>query len=181
MAWVGSWLKYLARMRLAPYVPSPPTVGDTMLTLANLQKGEVLVDLGCGDGRLLRQAVSAGASKAIGYELDADLVESARNASAGDDRIIIHEKDALQARECLAQADVVALYLTERGNSAVLPLLREALRPTARVVSYCWGMPGALPPTRTATATGSGVVVQFPNVLLWSCRDLAAVPTREDS
>ena len=46
-----------------------------MLSLARLKPGETLVDLGCGDGRLLRQAVTDfGAGRAIGYELDFDLV-----------------------------------------------------------------------------------------------------------
>ena len=57
-------------------------------------------------------------------------------------------------------------FITVPGNAAVLPLLRAHLRPSARVVSYCWGLPD-LPPTRTAQALGRGVVLQFPNVLLW--------------
>lgn len=167
MAWFGSWLRYLARLRLAPFVPVPRAVGKTMLDLAKLQPGEVLVDLGCGDGRLLRQAVADyGASHAIGYELDDDLVAASQAAAHEDTRIVVRQEDALRAGDCLEQADVVTLYLTERGNSTLLPLLRRHLRPTARVVSYVWGMP-ALPPTRTAQAVGEGVVLSFPNVLLW--------------
>ena len=108
------------------------------------------------------------------YELDEDVVAAARDATQHEERIIIHEKDALQARACIAQADVVALYLTERGNSALLPLLREALRPSARVVSYVWDFGDDLPPTRTATATGPGVVVKIPNLLCWDAADLEA-------
>lgn len=176
MSWLSTWVKYITRMRLAPYVPSPPIVGETMLKLARVQPGEVLVDLGCGDGRLLRQAVDAGATRAIGYELDADLVATARTAAADDERIVVHQADVLSAADCIRQADVVALYLTERGNAAVLPMLREHLKPHSRVVSYVWPMPG-IEPTATATATGPGVVLKIGsgNVLLWDQADLVRV------
>ena len=175
MAWVGSWLRYMARMRLAPYVPSPPVVSESMLTLANFRAGERLVDLGSGDGRLLLHAVERGAASAVGYELDHDLVEESKRrvAAAGANALVrIHQRDALQSAEDLSSADVVTVYLTERGNEAILPLLRSALKPEARVVSYVWGMGSDLPPTRTTTVTGPGCVVQFPNVLLWEREDL---------
>lgn len=175
-AYLGSWLRYMARMRLAPYVPAPDVVGKSMLALARVQPGEVVLDLGCGDGRLLRTAVSEEfrAARAVGYELDADLVASARALNGDDERLIVRHADALESTEDVRQADVVALYLTETGNAAILPLLREALRPTARVVSYCWSFGADRPPTRTATARGEGVVLTIgrPNVLLWERRDL---------
>ena len=69
--YLGSWLKYMARLRLAPYVPAPTIVCNTMLELAALKPGEIVCDLGSGDGRLLRHAVhSFGAARATGYELD---------------------------------------------------------------------------------------------------------------
>ena len=172
MAWVGTWLRYLARLRLAPFVPAPRAVGSAMLDLARLRQGEKLLDLGCGDGRLLVQAVQQyGASGAVGYELDDHLVESSRAVAGSDARIHVRQEDALTSGDAVADADVVALYLTERGNAALLPLLRERLRPSARVVSYCWGLDG-LPPSRTAQAIGPGVIVQFPNVMLWERKAL---------
>jgi SAM-dependent methyltransferase len=170
-AWFGSWLRYLARRRLAPFVPSPESVADKMLHLADLQKGEVVLDLGCGDGRLLRKAVSLGASRGIGYELDGNLVAAARAAAGADERVIVHQECIQSAGSAISEADVVTLYLTESGNAKVLPLLRESLREGSRVVSYAWGMPN-IPPTRSATATGPGVVVSFPNILLWERADL---------
>ena len=149
-----------------------------MLDLAHLKPGEVVADLGCGDGRLLRQAVhSYGAARAVGYELDAELVATARELNGVDERLAVREEDALKAAEELAQADVVTLYLTESGNAALLPVLRAALRPTSRVVSYCWGLDG-IAPTRTAVARGEGVVLSLgkPNVLLWEQPDIVAPP-----
>lgn len=123
--------------------------------------------LGCGDGRLLSLAVSPafGASRAIGYELDEPLVAQAR-AACDDPRVEVRQEDALQAAAALGDVDVVALYLTDRGNASLLPMLREALPRRARVVSYVWGMPD-LPPTATSTAVGPGVVVQMPNIMCW--------------
>ena len=168
-SYLASWLRYMARMRLAPYVPVPQTVGDHMLALAQLKPGEVVADLGCGDGRLLRQAVyDFGAARAVGYELDYELVDTARRLNGDDERIIVRHEDALQSGDDLREADVVALYLTERGNASLLPLLAASLKPSSRVVSYCWGMDG-LPPTRASTCRGKDVVLTIgkPNVMLW--------------
>lgn len=142
-----------------------------MLKLARLQPGEVVVDLGCGDGRLLQRAIDMGAARAIGYELDGDLVAAART-SISDERVQVHQANVLEASTCVQSADIVALYLTERGNATVLPMLRANLKPSARVVSYVWPMPG-VPPRQTATATGGGAVFQLGgNVLLWEQADL---------
>jgi predicted RNA methylase len=99
-----SWLKYMAGRRLAPYVPAPPLVGQSMLKLAALQPGETVVDLGCGDGRLLRAAVDAGAGRAVGYELDAELVTAARKAAGDDARIEVFQADVKDACEALEEA-----------------------------------------------------------------------------
>ena len=177
--WAPSWLRYLAGLRFAPYVPAPPSVCVKMLELAQLSPGEKLVDLGCGDGRLLLTAVSPpfSASSAIGFELDAELCDTARADAALHPfgaRISIQEVDILKAGPTLAEADVVSVYLTQGGNMRVLPLLRQHLQPTARVVSYVWSFGDTLPPTRAATATGANVVLSIgqPNVRLREQRDL---------
>ena len=116
---------------------------------------------------------SFGAARATGYELDEELVAAARDLNGDDERLIVRHVDALQAGDDIHTADVVTLYLTEHGNAQLLPLLRECIRPSARVVSYCWSFEN-LPPTRTATARGDGVVLTIgkPNVLLWEQPDL---------
>ena len=172
--YLGSWLRYVTGMRLAPFVPVPPVVANEMLSLARLKPGETVVDLGCGDGRLLNVAVERfGAAQAVGYELDEHLVRIAREAAGSDERIIVHNADALQAAESVRSADVVTLYLTAAGNKSLLPLLRDSLMPGARVVSYVWGMDG-LRPSRTATARGKDVVLTLPhpNILLWELDEL---------
>ena len=127
-----------------------------MLTLGRLQKGERLVDLGSGDGRLLRAAViEFGAARADGFELDRTLVDIARREATalGDEhasKIVTHHCDAHEAELSLRTADVVTLYLSDRGNASVLPMLRQSLRPHARVVSFAWVMPEGVHPSRSA-------------------------------
>ena len=156
---VGSWLRMLrpGAPWVAPYVPTAPDVALQLLSLARLAPGETMCDLGCGDGRMLSLAVHHfGAARAIGYELDEELAASARNSAAGDQRIEVRCEDFFEsAAVVIAEADVVALYLSETGNSQLLPLLRENLRPTARVVSNVWEMP--VPATKTLRAKGSFV------------------------
>ena len=77
-------------------------------------------------------------------QLDPDLVAAARSAAASDARIVVHQRDIMEAGPALREAHVVTLYLSTRGNEAVLPLLRSSLRPGARVVSNVWEMPGAV-------------------------------------
>lgn len=85
--WLGSWLRFITRNRLAPFVPTPHDVVDRMIILAQLKPGDRLVDLGSGDGRLLRAAVCKfGAVRADGFELDERLVSMANQESARLDR-----------------------------------------------------------------------------------------------
>ena len=155
----GSWLRLLrpGGPWVAPYVPTATEVARQLLSLARLAPGETMCDLGCGDGRMLHMAVHEfGAARAIGYELDTALAASARDLAAGDRRIEIRCEDFFEgAAGVLAEADVVALYLSETGNAQLLPLLCQHLRPSARVVSNVWEMP--VPPSRTLHAKGSNV------------------------
>ena len=155
----GSWLRLLrpGGPWVAPYVPTATEVARQLLSLARLAPGETMCDLGCGDGRMLHMAVHEfGAARAIGYELDSSLAASARDLAAGDRRIEIRCEDFFEgAAGVLAEADVVALYLSETGNAQLLPLLCQHLRPSARVVSNVWEMP--VPPSRTLHAKGSNV------------------------
>ncbi len=63
---------------LAPYVSSPQRVVDKMLELSGLRPGELLYDLGCGDGRVLITAVQKYRAKAVGVELSPDVAKMAR-------------------------------------------------------------------------------------------------------
>ena len=128
-----------------------------------------MMDLGCGDGRILRSAVhDFGAARAIGYELDQQLATSAREAAAGDSRIVVRCEDFFtSSASALSEADVITLYLSESGNAKLWPLLQRHCKPTVRVVSNVWDSP--VRATRTVRQEGSFVPLH-----LWEHADLFA-------
>src|SRR6266516_2872508 len=65
-------------MSCAPFVSSPHDVVRKMLEVAKATKDDVVVDLGCGDGRILATAVKDfGVKAAFGYEIREDLFKTA--------------------------------------------------------------------------------------------------------
>ena len=122
---------------LAPSYPSPQTVVDQMLTIAQVRPGEVVYDLGCGDGRIEISAARQFKARAVGIEIRKDIYErtAARVASLGlGDQVQIVHGNALQYD--LSPADVVTLYLLTSSNERLKPVLLKYLRPGARVVSH---------------------------------------------
>ena len=127
--------------RLAPYDPTPHEIVERMLSLARIKKGDVVYDLGSGDGRILIAAAQKYGVRGVGYEIDAGLVKLAREnvRRAGVDKLVeIRQEDFLAAD--LSPASVVTLYLSYDGNLAVRNQLNLQLKPGARVVSYTFDM-----------------------------------------
>jgi cyclopropane fatty-acyl-phospholipid synthase-like methyltransferase len=122
---------------LAPYVTSPQPVVDRMLDIAEIKPGEVVYDLGCGDGRILVTAAKRFHAKGVGIELSQRLVtsttESIRRMKLEDQIQIIHGH-LLDVN--LAPADVVTIYLETQSNELLRPNLEKYLKPGARVVSH---------------------------------------------
>jgi SAM-dependent methyltransferase len=119
-----------------PYVPTPHPVVARMLDLAEVRGGDVLFDLGSGDGRLVIEAARRGA-RATGIERDAELVRRARAgaASAGvSEHAEFRHGDLFEAD--LRAASVVTLYLLPHLLERLAPKLLAELRPGARVVSH---------------------------------------------
>jgi SAM-dependent methyltransferase len=168
--WLGSWARFVLGNRLAPFVPTSLPVCEAMLRLANVGPRDVLVDLGCGDGRLLVLATrDFRADRAIGYETDAALAklarESAREEGLGS-VIDVREQDARTAD--LSSCTVATLYLSTGGNTQLLPVL--ARMPSAsRVVSFHWPIEGVEP---KATVSVSGT-----KLFLFEGRAFAATQT----
>jgi SAM-dependent methyltransferase len=137
-----------------PYVPTPQPVVEAMLKLAGVKAGDVVYDLGCGDGRIVITAVKQfQAKRGVGIDLDPQRVkESVENAKqAGvSDKVELRQGDVLKL-ESVADADVVTLYLYPSVNKKLEPMLRKTLKPGARVVSHEFGM-GDWKPDRTERA-----------------------------
>jgi SAM-dependent methyltransferase len=133
----------------APYHGTPPEVVSAMLQLAELRSGDVVYDLGCGDGRIVIAAVRTAGVRGVCVELHADRLQWARDAAeqAGvKDRIRFVQGDLYEVP--IGDASVVTLYLLRAANLRVRPRLLTELRPGTRVVSSTFDM-GDWEPERT--------------------------------
>ena len=120
-----------------PFVVSPPEVVDRMLKLAEPRAGELLVDLGSGDGRIVIEAAKRYGARGLGVDIDPSLVERARaNARrAGVEQLATFEvKDFFEMD--LRGVSVVTMYLLPEVNLKLMPRLLQDLKPGARIVSH---------------------------------------------
>lgn len=125
---------------LAPFVPSQLTVIEEAFKLVDLKPGQVVADLGCGDGRVLAKAYSVTGAKVIGYEMDPGRAKLSRDLlTVHKADFEIHEKRLQDAD--LSAVDVVFVYLLTASNDAIKPLL-QTMRPGSRVVSHDFVIPG---------------------------------------
>ncbi|MEM1982627.1 MAG: class I SAM-dependent methyltransferase [Sulfolobales archaeon] len=136
-----------SRKVLVPYVPTPEAVIDKMLQVANTSSEDVVYDLGCGDGRIILQAVTKyRVKKAVGVEIRDDLVKIARTKidelNIGDRAYILHG-DMFDVD--LSEATVVTLFLLTSVNNMLKPKLERELRNGSRVVSHEFEIPGWVP------------------------------------
>jgi predicted RNA methylase len=130
-------------MFIAPFVPSPSTVVEYMLKLAELKTDEVLFDMGSGDGRTVIIAAKTFGARGVGIELREDLAKKALasiHESGFDDRVTILNDDMFNVN--LTAADVVYLYLTTIANEKIKPKLERDLKRGARVVSHDYEVVG---------------------------------------
>src|SRR5262249_40348129 len=127
------------------FVPTPMDVVKRMLEVAEVKRSDVLYDLGSGDGRIVLAAAKAFGCRAVGVELDEDLVKSsqAQAKEAGlAKQVSFQHADLFEVD--FADADVVALYLLPEMNKRLIPKL-DRLRPGARVVAHYFPIPGVRP------------------------------------
>ena len=127
--------------QLAPFDPTPRDVVERMLNLASVKSGDILYDLGAGDGRVVITAAKKFGIRAVGYEIDPGLVKLAREnvkKQRVEHLVEIRQEDFLGAD--LSSASVVTLYLSYDGNLALRSKLMNELKPGARVVSYAFDM-----------------------------------------
>lgn len=122
-----------------------------MFGLAEVGPGDVLYDLGAGDGRIPIAAAQRFGIRAVGIEINPRMVELARAnvRLAGVEQLVeIRQGDALEAD--LREASVVTLFLFPELNLKLRPRLRAQLRPGARIVSHRFDMGDWAPDARTA-------------------------------
>jgi Methyltransferase domain len=124
-----------------PYVPTPHGVVERMLRMAEVKPGDMLIDLGSGDGRLVITAAKEYGAHGFGVDIDPRLVAKSNRAAeqAGvADRARFLRQDLFDTD--FHDADVLTLYLLPDVNMALRPKILAELRPGARVVSHDYGM-----------------------------------------
>ena len=138
-----------------PFITSPDNVTLEMLNAAGVKRGDFVIDLGSGDGRIVILAAKRFEATGLGVEINPRLVEisktNARNAGVAD-KAEFKVQDLFKTD--LAVASVITMYLLPEVNLQLRPSLL-ALKPGTRIVSHDWDM-GDWKPDRTT-------VVPVPN------------------
>ncbi len=138
------------------YVPTRQSVVDAMLKVANVKAGDVVYDLGCGDGRIVVTAAKLGA-RGIGIDIDPQRVKEANEnvaRNAVGDRVKILNQDLFTTD--VSEANVVTLYLLPSLNLRLRPTLWKTLKPGTRVVSHDFDM-GDWKPEQTLNVDGATI------------------------
>jgi SAM-dependent methyltransferase len=120
-----------------PYVPTPWVIVDAMLRLADIRAGDVVYDLGSGDGRLVITAAKRFGSRGVGIELQPELIELANAGAKKEgvaDRVKFIQGDLFETD--IREASVITLYLLPQYVTRLVPRFRTELRPGTRIVSH---------------------------------------------
>jgi ubiquinone/menaquinone biosynthesis C-methylase UbiE len=124
-----------------PFVPTSQELVVEMLKLANVNKNDVVYDLGCGDGRIVVTAAKQYGAHAVGVDINPERIkeatENARKAGVTD-KVKFVEGDLFTAE--IHPATVVTLYLLPNVNMKLRPRLLKELKPGTRVVSHSFDM-----------------------------------------
>jgi ribosomal protein L11 methylase PrmA len=136
------------------FVPTPQAVVEDMLRLANVRKGDVLYDLGSGDGRIAVTAARLYGIRAVGIDIDPERIREANENARrnGVTRLVQFRQQDLFESD-FREATVVTLYLLPDLNLKLLPRLMAQLKPGTRVLSHQFDM-GDWKPDKTLESGG---------------------------
>src|SRR5262245_5340367 len=112
-----------------------------MLSLAKVGPGDLVYDLGCGDGRIVIAAAQKFGARGVGVDIDPNLIKKAQaqaDALGVADRVKFVLQDAMTVD--VSDATVVTLYLLSASNVKLRPILTRQLRAGARIVAHNFGM-----------------------------------------
>ena len=124
-----------------PYVPTPYEVVAEMLRMADIDKDDILYDLGSGDGRIVITAAKEMGCHGVGVEIDARRIKLSRENAAKEkvaDRVKFLQQDMFKAD--ISRATVVAIYLLQSVNLKLRPKLLRELKSGTRIVSHNYSM-----------------------------------------
>jgi SAM-dependent methyltransferase len=128
------------RLPEVPYVPTTPEAVKAMLTLAGVANGDVVYDLGCGDGRIVIAAAKSFGARGVGIDINpVRIAEAKENAKkAGVEELVRFEENDLFDAD-IHEASVVTLFLLPNVNLRLRPKLLQ-LQPGTRIVSNTFDM-----------------------------------------
>ena len=150
------------------FVPTPQEVVDKMLELAKVGKGDVLYDLGSGDGRIPVTAALRYGIRATGIDIDPQRIAEANdNAKKNGVSHLVRFRQEDLFKTKFSDATVVTLYLLPDLNVKLRPRLLAELKPGTRIVSHQFDM-GTWKPERKLELNGR-------TIYLWT------VPARKGS
>jgi SAM-dependent methyltransferase len=123
------------------YVPTPYETVEAMLALGEVGPGDVVYDLGSGDGRIPIEAAKRFGTRGVGIDISpARIAEARANAkAAGVAKLVQFRRQDLFVAD-VREASVVTLYLLPELNERLKPRLLRELKPGARIVSHAWDM-----------------------------------------
>lgn len=137
-----------------PFVPTPQNVVDAMLKLAGVKKGDVLYDLGSGDGRLVITAAKQYGVRGTGIDIDPQRIQEANaNAKQAGVTNLVQFKNQDLFEADFHDATVITLYLLPGINMKLRPKLWKELKPGTRIVSHSFDM-GDWQPDKTEDIEG---------------------------
>jgi len=146
------------------YVPTPPEVVEEMLRIAGVKQGDVLYDLGSGDGRIPIAAAKKFGIRATGIDIDPERIwEATQNARAAGVAGLVQFRREDLFKADFRDATVVTLYLHPDLNVKLRPRLWEELKPGTRIVSHQFDM-GDWAPEKSVALHGR-------TVYLWTVPD----------
>lgn len=138
-----------------PYQPTEMEVVRAMLQLGSVKAGDVVYDLGCGDGRIVITAARDRGARGVCVDIDPQRIAEARDNARRvgvAHRIRFLTQDLFETD--ISEATAVMLFLWPDVNLALRPKLLRELKPGARVVSHMHDM-GEWKPQKTVRVSGS--------------------------
>ena len=120
----------------AGFITTWPETVDGMLKLAQVNRNDLVYDLGCGDGRIVIAAAKNYGARGVGIDLNPKRIEEANaNAKAAEVENLVQFRLGNFYKVDFSDATVVALYLPQTINYELRPILWKQLKIGSRVVS----------------------------------------------
>jgi phospholipid N-methyltransferase len=134
------------QINAGPYVPSPQSVVADMLNFAGVGPKDFVIDLGSGDGRIVRTAAIVHGARGFGVEIEDKLVKESNEAAKQEgiaDRVKFMKQDLFKTD--ISQATVLTMYLLPNTVNMLSDKLQAELRPGTRIISHDYSLAGWIP------------------------------------